>query len=317
MDNTSRVSEPTLSQYANPMLRYFAATRPAFLMATLAACLLGQAGAINSGVQFQPVIALCTVLLAVLVHAAVNVLNDYFDALNGSDAINTERLFPFTGGSRFIQNGVITPKQAAYFGYWLLFAAMAGGLVLAWHVGSGLLVIGAVGVFVGWAYSAAPLRLNSRGLGELCVLLGFLGMVMGADFVLRQVFSYQAMIVGTPYALLVTNLLYINQFPDRKADAIADKRTLVVSLGLTNAVWIYLVLAVMAFIWLLSMVKGGVLPLMAMLSAVPLLLSLRAFWILRKFAAKPARLLPAIQLTLAAMLSHAVLLILILLWNRL
>ncbi len=59
----------------------------------------------------------------------------------------------------------------------------------------------------------------------------------------------------------------------------------------------------------------GALPLMTMLSALPLLFSLRTFWILRQFTAKPAQLLPAIQLTLAAMLSHALLLTLILLWN--
>ena len=35
-----------------------------------------------------------------------------------------------------------------------------------------------------------------------------------------------------PYALLVANLLYINQFPDRKADAAAGKNNLVVRLPL-------------------------------------------------------------------------------------
>ncbi len=38
--------EPMLARFSNPWLRYFAATPPAFLMATLAACLLGQAVAI-------------------------------------------------------------------------------------------------------------------------------------------------------------------------------------------------------------------------------------------------------------------------------
>ncbi|MDO9364902.1 MAG: prenyltransferase, partial [Methylotenera sp.] len=109
--------EPTLANFSNPFLRYFAATRPAFLVATLAACLLGQAGAIYSGIQIQPLTAVLTVLLALIVHAGVNVINDYFDALNGTDASNTERLYPFTGGSRFIQNGILTPKQIAHFGY--------------------------------------------------------------------------------------------------------------------------------------------------------------------------------------------------------
>ena len=304
-------AEPSVERYTNLFVRYFVATRPSFLMATLAACLLGLASAIVSGVSFNVETAALTTLLALLVHAAVNVLNDYFDALNGSDAINTERLYPFTGGSRFIQNGVLTTTQTASFGYLLLAVAMLGGLWLSWLVGAGLLLIGAIGVFVGWAYSAAPLRLNSRGLGELCVLVEFLGITVGADFVQRQAFSFQPLIVGMPYALLVTNLLYINQFPDRKADAAAGKHHLVVRLPLNQAILVYPILAGLAFVWLVFFVSLGKLPMLAILSALPLLFSARASWLLRQFAATPAHLLSAIQLTLAAMLSHALLLTLL------
>lgn len=309
------ITEPTSARFSNPIVRYFAATRPAFFSATLAAILLGLAGAASSGVSFQISAAAFTLLLALLVHAGVNVINDYFDDMNGTDAANTERLYPFTGGSRFIQNGVLTTAQTAYFGYLLLACAIIGGLWLAWLVGVGLLVIGVVGVFVGWAYSAAPLRLNGRGLGELCVTIGFLGIVVGADYVQRQMFSLQPMIVGLPYALLVTNLLYINQFPDRKADAAAGKHHLVARLPLDKAVLIYPILAVLAFVWLSLMVMMCLLPVLAMLSALPLLLSVRASLVLRQFAASPAQLLPAIQLTIAAMLSHALLLIIVMLWE--
>lgn len=313
MNNSA--SEPTPARFSNPFSRYFSATRPAFLLATLAACLLGQVGANYSGVQIQPEIAVLTIVLGLLVHAGVNVLNDYFDALNGSDAANAERLYPFTGGSRFIQNGVLTPKQMVYFSYWLLGAAILGGLWLSWLAGAGLLVIGAVGTLIGWAYSAVPLRLNSRGLGELSVLIGFLAIVVGADYVQRQSFSLQPYIVGLPYALLVANLLYINQFPDRKADAAAGKNNLVVRLPLMSAIWGYLLLAGLALVWLIAMVTVGKLPALALITALPLLFSLRAFWILREFSDKPAQLLPAIKLTLASMLSHALLLTIIMLWK--
>ncbi len=309
------VVEPTQANFSNPFHCYFAATRPAFLMATLAACLLGQAGAIYSGIPIQPVTAVLTVLLALLVHAGVNVLNDYFDYLSGTDAINAERLYPFTGGSRFIQNGVLTPKKTAYFGYLLLGIAIFGGLWLSRQVGAGLLIIGAVGTLIGWAYSAAPFRLNSRGLGELCVLVGFLDVVVGADYVQRQAFSLQPVIVGMPYALLVTNLLYINQFPDRKADAMAGKRHLVVRLPLDKAILVYPALAGITFSWLFFMVELGRLPMLAMLSALPLLFSVRAVWLLKLFAAEPAHLRPAIQLTLAALLGHALLLSIIMFWK--
>lgn len=56
----------------------------------------------------QEGLALLTIFAIILIHSSANVLNDYFDAKNGSDDANTARIYPFTGGSRFIQNGVLT-----------------------------------------------------------------------------------------------------------------------------------------------------------------------------------------------------------------
>jgi 1,4-dihydroxy-2-naphthoate octaprenyltransferase len=157
----------------NPILRYVRATRPAFLTITLVGCLLGFASAVSSGLPFDYASGLATLALAMLAHAGVNVLNDYYDHLNGTDALNTERLFPFTGGSRFIQNSVFTPRQMLAFGLLLFVVVIIGGIWLIQHAGLGLFWIGLAGLFIGWAYSAPPFKLNSRGLGELCVMLGF------------------------------------------------------------------------------------------------------------------------------------------------
>lgn len=308
--------EPTLATYSNPVSRYFFATRPPFLIATLAACLLGLASANRGGLQIESGLAAMTVLLALLTHAAVNVLNDYFDALNGADDLNTERLYPFTGGSRFIQNGVLSAAQTARFGYALLGAVVLGGLWLIAQTGAGLLWLGAGGLLLGWAYSAPPLKLNSRGWGELCVLLGFLGVTVGADFVQRKAFAWQPVITGLPYALLVTNLLFINQFPDRKADMRAGKRHWVARLPLHQAVLGYPLIAALALLCLFWGVWAGALPKASLLSAFPVLFSFVASRHVMYFAEMPARLRPAIQLTLAAMLGHSLTLTLILFWEH-
>lgn len=304
--------EPMPSAFGNPVSRYFAATRPPFLTATLVACMLGIAIARHDGVAIQSVWAIATLLLALLVHAAVNVLNDYYDALSGTDAANQERLFPFTGGSRFIQNGVMTLRETAVFGYAMLAIAMLGGLWLVAQAGVGLLWIGAIGLMVGWAYSAEPLTLNARGWGELCVLAGFLGLVIGADFVQRQAFDARPWLIGLPYALLVTNLLYINQFPDRAADAAVGKRHWVVRLPVQRAVWGYPLLALLAAVVLVADVLAGWLSPWALLAGIPVGFSLLAAHVLVKSCGQPSHLRPAIQYTLLAMLGHGLLLSLIL-----
>jgi 1,4-dihydroxy-2-naphthoate octaprenyltransferase len=238
----------------------------------------------------------------------VNVLNDYYDALNGTDAQNTERVFPFTGGSRFIQNGVLTPVQTARFGYALLFCVILAGLWLMAHASVQLLYIGLAGLFIGWAYSAPPLWLNSRGLGELCVAAGILTITVGADFVQRKGFAAAPFIAGLSYALLAANLLYINQFPDRTADVAAGKLHWVARLPVLQARWGYVLIVALAYVWLLASVLLDWLPVFALLALLALPLSVLAARQLLRLAAQPQQLGGAIKLTITALMAHGALL---------
>ncbi|MEZ5615287.1 MAG: prenyltransferase [Rhodocyclaceae bacterium] len=301
-------AEPTLAAFPNPILRYVAATRPAFLSVTFAACLVGLATAALDGAMLRPAAAFFTVFFALVAHAGINVLNDYYDALNGSDAANTERQFPFTGGSRFIQNGVIGQRAAGLFGYALLAAVVPAGLWLAWSSAGGLILIGLAGMFVGWAYSAPPFKLMSRGLGEFAVACGWLIVVVGADYVQRGAFSALPFVAGLPYALHVANVLFINQFPDYKADASAGKRNWVVRLGPRRARYGYPLVVGTAYGWLLGSVILGALPWTALVALVALAPALAATKGLLAHAAQPAQLVPAIRATIGAAMLHGILL---------
>lgn len=295
-----RIGEPTVDSMRDPVKRYVAATRPAFLTITVAGCLLGMACAAADDVALNLPFAVLTALLGVTAHAAVNVYNDYCDHLNGTDANNTRRIFPFTGGSRFIQNGVLTPQATLAFARFLFLVTIGGGLLLVWRVGASLVWIGAFGVLVGWAYSAAPLKLNSRGLGELMVALAFVLVVVGADCVQRGSAAMTPVWAGLGYALLTTNILYINQFPDREADIAAGKRHLVARLPVSQARWGYLLLVMLAALAMALPVAFGALPRAAalgLLAIVPAALAARS---VLRFAATPQMLTPAIQQTIAA-----------------
>ncbi len=304
----SAPAEPLPDRLRNPLKRYLLATRPAFLTITLAGCLLGMAGAWSSGTHFDAAAALVTLALAMLVHAGVNVLNDYYDHLNGSDALNADRLFPYTGGSRFIQNGVLSPQQTLAYGLALFAVVIVGGLWLMAHSGGGLFWIGLGGLAIGWAYSAPPLRLNSRGLGEAGVVAGFLLLVVGADYVQRGSFATLPWVVGLPYALLTANILYINQFPDRQADLLAGKRHWVARLAPAQAAVGYALILAAAGAWLVGSVLLGGLPAWSLASLAGLAPGLKAARELRAFADQPQRLRPAIRATLAAAHLHALLL---------
>ncbi len=300
--------EPTLAALPNPALRYFAATRPAFLSVTFVGCLVGLASAAGSGVALVPALATLTLFFALVAHAGANVINDYYDSLSGCDAANTSRVFPFTGGSRFVQNGVLSLRATGVFGYALLAAVIPAGLYLTAVSAAGLIWIGVAGLLVGWAYSAPPLKLQSRGLGEFGITAAWLLVVIGSDFVQRREFNFAPVAAGLGFALLVANVLYINQFPDITADAAVGKRTVVVRLGANTSRWGYAALALLCYGWVLTMTLLGFMPLAALISLLPAVASFGALRILWRHATEPVQLAPAIKLTILAASLHGLLL---------
>jgi 1,4-dihydroxy-2-naphthoate polyprenyltransferase len=300
--------EPTLDTLPHPLMRFFVAVRPAFLSVTFVGCLLGLASATLSGVTLNPLTATVTLLFALLAHGGANVVNDYYDAKSGCDAANDERVFPFTGGSRVIQNGVLSLQEAGVFGYALLAVVIPAGLWLTAVSGPGLIGIGLAGLLTGWAYSAPPLKLQSRGLGEYGITAAWLLIVVGSDFVQRHELSFTPVAAGLGFALLVANVLYINQFPDVKADTQAGKRTLVVRLGVQRARWGYALIALLCYGWVLAMTLLGHLPVVALISLLPAIASFKAAQNLARHAAQPRQLVPGIKLTILAASLHGLLL---------
>lgn len=134
--------EPRPEQFSHAGARWLAATRPAFLSVSLAGAVLGVAASLPAVSWGLVGWALLAVLL---LQAGVNVFNDYYDHDNGCDAANTERVFPFTGGSRFIQNGVMSPAQMRALALALFAAVALIGLGLVWVRGWPLLCLGLAG----------------------------------------------------------------------------------------------------------------------------------------------------------------------------
>src|SRR3974390_2991219 len=114
------------------MRRAFLATRPKFFTASVLPVLVGTAWAGAAHHAFNGLWFALAVLSTVLAHAATNVYNDFGDDLNGTDPANVLRIYPYTGGSRFIQNGIMTRATTLRFAYGLAAAAFVAGLALAY-----------------------------------------------------------------------------------------------------------------------------------------------------------------------------------------
>lgn len=288
--------------------RWIAASRPGFLLVTAAAAAVGIAQAQACGCGWDPLAAVATLGLALLTHAAVNLFNDYGDAVGGSDALNTDRLTPFSGGSRVIQDGRFTAAQLRDAALLLGGVVVAGGLLLAARAGPGLLLVGAAGLALGWAYSSPQVALMSRGLGELAVGAGWWLVVVGADYAQRHAFSAMAAVSGVSMAALVAAILWAAEFPDARADAAVGKRTLVVRAGPELAAASYASLVLCAHLWVAAWWWVDWLPSTAWWALGSAPLSALAAGLLWQHRRQVARLRPVMALSIGAALAHGALL---------
>ena len=281
------------------ILTWITATRPQFFTVIIFPILLGSAIAWHLHNIFLPLYFSLSLLAGILTHASINVLNDYFDHLNQADDLNQSPLTPFAGGSRFIQQGILSATETYYYGWLLLILAITIGLFLVWARGLPLLWINLVGILSGYYYSAPPLSLNSRGLGELLVGLNFgVLAVLGAFYVQTQTWSIVTIIAALPLALLVTAILYINEFPDYASDKMAGKKTLVVRLGAASARWIYALLLGASFVSIIVGVLYNQLPLLSLLILLTVPLGFLSIKVLYLSYEQPIRLIPAIKNTI-------------------
>jgi 1,4-dihydroxy-2-naphthoate octaprenyltransferase len=179
-----------------------------------------------------------TLVGMLLIHAGANLANDFFDHVSGTDTTNVEFSSPFTGGSRFIQDLRVFPLDILWAALICLAAGSALGLVIVWYRGWWILALGLIGVATAFFYTAPPFRLAHHGLGEVCIFLDF-GMLpaLGAYYVQAHQFSWGAVAAGMPNAILITAILFINQFQDLRADESVGKRNWVVRMGRNRARW--------------------------------------------------------------------------------
>jgi 1,4-dihydroxy-2-naphthoate octaprenyltransferase len=292
--------------------RLWLATRPKFLTASVLPVLVGTAwGAAVAGV-FDFFAALLALLATALVHAASNVLNDVGDEVIGGDRANEERIYPYTGGSRFIQNRIMTVQEMNRWGQALLGAAAVLGLVLTLMKGPLVLIFGLFGIAIAVLYSLPSVLLSGRGVGEACILIAFgLLPVCGAAWLQSGVIDWASALVAVPAGIWVTLILLINEVPDRKADAASGKRTLVVRLGAPGARNLYRALHLSAFACLLTLSLTRLMPWwVAVGGAVILLGGFKAAAGIVDATEDRTRLQKSIEMTLGLQATGSVLLIL-------
>jgi len=283
---------------------YVIAMRVPFFTASVIPVLLGSAIAwVHTG-GIHWFYFFLTLLGGVLLHAGANIINDYFDHLSGTDDINTEFARPFTGGSRVIQDGLLSPREVLAEALILYALASGIGVYLAAARGWEILALGVIGVFSGFFYCAPPFKLVHRGIGEIFIGLNFgVLMTLGAYFVQARSFAWEPFAASLPVAFLIAAVLYINEFQDANADGAVGKNQIVVRLGKKRAVAGYIGVMAAAYVSVGAAVALKVLTPWALLSFAALPFAAKAIVSAGRNYADSKALVPANAMTI---LSHLV-----------
>jgi len=212
------------------MVRLIRLARLHFLLAGLALFILGASWAILLGAPFSPLRLLLGYLVFFPAHLSVSYSNDYFDV--AADRHSTPGLF--SGGSGILVNHPELRKPAKWIALALIGCSLAMGILFAVIYSAQLWFLGyvLVGNLLGWFYSAPPLRLAYRGLGELAttIIAGLLAPGMGY-LVARGYLDRQWWLLALPLPLYGLAFILSVEIPDEEADRLGGKRTAVVRWG--------------------------------------------------------------------------------------
>lgn len=249
------------------------ASRPWSFSMTAISVSVGSAIAAIDG-NFSWAFYLLTLLAGIFMHAATNLLNDYYDVKSGVDfkGVSTGIYRPHP-----LLEGKLTSRQVLMETCLLYAIATAIGLYLAAARGWSLLVIGLIGVFASITYTAPPFKYKYMALGELSVFLmwGPL-MVLGSYFIQRQAFSANALFISIPFGILVALVLLANNIRDISHDRSKGILTLPIIIGERNGLRLYSILVIVAYAGIIGMSFAGPLHLwtLIVLLSMPLALKL-------------------------------------------
>ncbi len=204
--------------------------RPQFLIAGILLYLFGALWAVLLGAPLDLLRMLLGYLIMAPAHLSVSFSNDYFDT--GVDSYGSPT--PFTGGSGILVRYPELRPTAKRIAIGLILCSIAFGILFMalypmpfWFLG---LVI--TGGLAGWFYSAPPLSLAYRGLGEITnAVVGGVLVPALAFVAMTGTLTRDALLFVVPFTLWGLAFIVAVEIPDVEADRLGGKRTLVARHG--------------------------------------------------------------------------------------
>lgn len=235
LENTvGELLSPLLTKPSSRLAIFWMGIRPKTLSISLAPVFLGCALAFWRQGVFVGWVLGVSLVAALFIQGATNLLNDAGDGESGTDT--PDRLGP----PRVVALGWASASQVKAWAYGLMVAAFALGVPLVGRGGWPIVGLGLASLVAGWAYTHGPYPISRSPLGEVFVCLFFgLGAVGGTYYLQTLSLSSPALLLGAIQGALAAAVIVVNNTRDRDGDQKAGRKTLAVLGGRLFCGWEY------------------------------------------------------------------------------
>lgn len=237
------------------MAEWFWLARPFSLTAAAVPVLFGSALAFNDGMfSFGPFLAM--LLASLLIQAATNMFNEFYDEQRGLDTAGSVGIAGSIVGGRMKARNVLVGALLCYT------LALLFSIYLVYAGGWPVLVLGCLSALGGYVYSAGPRPIAYTPASEATVFV-FMGLMIVVITYGVQANSYPLYVplAAIPIGALVAAILLANNIRDLESDRRGGRNTLPVALGRQGGILVYRALLLAAYLAVGALILSSIVPL--------------------------------------------------------
>ena len=201
------------------------------------------------------VILVLSLLGVVLLHSAGNLLSDWFDYRSGVDNKNAYAVPNLVFG-KFL------PKEYLALSIACFVAGILVGLGITAMSGTGVLIVGVIGVLLTALYSF--LKYHALGDADIFVIFGILP-VLGLAYAITGTWCWDALVLSLPIGIITVSVLHANNTVDIPTDKAAGIKTFAMVIGEKPSVVLYCCYMILPFLCVIVAVAAGLLHPLALL----------------------------------------------------
>ena len=265
--------------------------RPHTLTASFAPVLLGTAIAAVEGYKLNFFMFLAMLVASLLIQAATNMFNEYYDFKRGLDNENSVGI-----GGTIVRHGV-APKTIMIIALSFYLVAMLLGVYICANSSWWLVAIGLVCMLIGYLYTGGPFPIAYSPFGELVsgAVMG-MGIVLISFFIQAKIVTLDAVLISVPSMILVGAIMLSNNIRDIVGDTEGGRKTLAILVGRSAAVNILASFFIVSFAWIVGLILLNKLTWFALIVFLCLKKPIAAVKLF-KAKEKPLEVMPAMKWT--------------------